>query len=316
MKLMSVGTNAANKFFRNGVDSGNDFSRIGGLSPELKQQQKPISESMKSLKQKKAFTLIELLVVIAIIAILAAMLLPALAAAKRKAQRINCVNNLKQDALAFKMWANDNDGKYPMKVSTSAGGGMEHYYNAGSTPVAPDPTKGNGYDPGYFAICMSNELSTPKIVYCPSDSMGSHHVVTVFPPFYFWSTNSATGDCVTNDLSYVINGDAIEDNPQMVLMFDRNVGIAGGSSTPATLANIIGYTKGTYTMTGSLPGDPTYGIGDFSRFSWTQDELHQKAGNYSLTDGSAAQSTISGFHTALANALNGTNNPMYNFPNP
>jgi prepilin-type N-terminal cleavage/methylation domain-containing protein len=60
-----------------------------------------------------AFTLIELLVVIAIIAILAALLLPALAAAKSKAQRLQCSSNMKQMGVAFPNYEIDHNEMFP-----------------------------------------------------------------------------------------------------------------------------------------------------------------------------------------------------------
>ena len=93
--------------------------------------------------------------------ILPAMLLPALAQAKAKAQRISCVNNMKQIGLSFRVWAIDNDGNYPFNLSTNKGGTMELSARGQ-----------DGFDSSAVLIfqVMSNELSTPKILVCPADT--------------------------------------------------------------------------------------------------------------------------------------------------
>jgi prepilin-type N-terminal cleavage/methylation domain-containing protein/prepilin-type processing-associated H-X9-DG protein len=147
----------------------------------------PLTSPARPQRATRAFTLIELLVVIAIIAILAAMLLPALAKAKERALRINCVSNLKQIGIGIMVYASDNGDIFPRNKFRNQNS-TQYTYEAARLDVNP-------YSFHNYGLLWTNKvISNAKLFYCPSGkkSVGAwnYDTFTVTGDWPFGSTET------------------------------------------------------------------------------------------------------------------------------
>jgi hypothetical protein len=187
----------------------------------------------RSYPKNHGLTLLETVVVVFVLVVLAALIWPPLEASRRESYDIRCNNNLKQVGLAFRIWEGDNNDRYPMSVSVTNGGAME-------TALSGNPIR-------VFQV-MSNELSVPEILVCPADKY-SHGAPNFDSPL------------TRTNISYFINPDAIEVNPQHFMCGDDNFEIHGAS-----------VKSGLLTVSSNTP------------IAWSA-ERHEFRGNISMADG-------------------------------
>lgn len=189
-------------------------------------------------------TLVEVLIVIAVTICFAVLFITGNMDSKAKAQRINCVSNLKQIGVAFRLWEGNGD-KYPMAVSVTNGGTMEL--------IAP----GKAY---VLWQTLSNQLSFPKFLWCPADAKTAP------------ATNFSTGFGDAN-ISYFVNPDAAESYPQMILDGDDNLLVDGKPVQPGILNlwtnQTVAWTKDRHHGVGNI------GMADGSAQQVTSEGLRQ-----------------------------------------
>jgi len=264
-------------------------------------------------KPNTAFTLIELLVILAVTALLGATVLPALAISGQKVQKINCINNLKQIGFAYNGWQAAHYDRFP-QATAAASGGAQDYCTHGGNNSSTGTQPSIAYNPGMVYMVMSNYLVTPKLLFCPADTL-HYGAATNFSygdllscPTPFGNQNAPALSALTK-VSYFVGADATQADPQGVLAGDCNIGNTGtANSSPATAR--FGSTVSAIL---SAPEITSASFGTGLAWAWTANDLHQKTGNLLIADGSVQSTTIIGLHTFMQNATNTVQGPCWNF---
>jgi prepilin-type N-terminal cleavage/methylation domain-containing protein len=214
---------------------------------------------------KKAFTLIELLVVIAIIAILAAILFPVFAQAKLAAKKTAALSNIKQIALAQKMYENDFDDTF------SFGGGKDWW----------------GPNTGNWILNTEPYIKNYGIMLDPSDPKSKTTWAT-------WMKGSAWADSTFSSVSFAANGWMKPDWNGSTHQIHGIMGLAQGSWLSRFGANdsAVNTPADTVMVATRYDGQNIYGTGlYFSGVNWGgwDDENGSGANGQLIPDGGASQ---------------------------
>lgn len=225
---------------------------------------------MKPRRQQTGFSLLDvLLIILSCAAIALVVFLLYLARSRARSAKLSCTNHLKQVGLAFRIWAGDNGDKFPMQVSITNGGAME------------PAQQGSAYE---VFLVMSNELNTPKLLFCPNEDNPNRQIATVFaatlPPR---NPNGPIPFTATNNLSYFVGLDAGEAQPDTIISGDDHFSVNG-----------VQPNRGLFLLSSNAP------------VAWRKGR-HTYGGNIGLADGSVQGLTLFGFSQTLIRSGVATN---------
>jgi prepilin-type processing-associated H-X9-DG protein len=225
---------------------------------------------MKPNQNAQGFTLVDLMLLIIVIAGLSFLVtyMAGSAHSRNRAHvvRISCINNLKQVGLAFRTWAGEHQDKLPTQISVTNGGAMEAVMVGDVAAV--------------FQV-MSNELGTPKILFCPADT--NRIRATTFD----WGVSSKNYQenisfRSNTNLTYFVGLDANATSSSLFLSGDDNF-LVGRNQTG----------RG-----GWPPPSGIFLLTTNTAVAWNETR-HRKQGNVGLADGSVHQFSIKGLRQGL-----------------